>query len=76
VHQTRPLRIARSAVGSFEGNTTRGRVSRWLGTTWRAGSFVSVWVLFGRPTPTAAQIRKAQNELDHSVLAPWRIPVR
>jgi hypothetical protein len=76
VHQTRPLRIARSAVGSFEGNTTRGRVSRWLGTTWRAGTFVSVWVLFGRPTPTAAQIRKAQNELDHAVLAPWRIAVR
>jgi hypothetical protein len=76
VHQAHALRIARSAVGSFEGNTTGGRVSRWLGTTWRAGSFVSVWVLFGGPTPTAAQIRTAQNELDHMVLAPWHIAVR
>src|SRR4051812_31562215 len=58
VHETHALRIAQSAVGSFEGNTTHGRVSRWLGTTWRAGSFVTVWVLFGRRTPTAAQIRK------------------
>jgi hypothetical protein len=77
VHQVRPLRIARRSVtGSFEGNTTGGRVSRWTGATWRAGSYVSVWVLFGRPSPTAAQIRIAQAELAGAVFAPWRIGVR
>jgi hypothetical protein len=77
VHQVRPLRIARRSVtGSFEGNTTGGRVSRWTGATWRAGSYVSVWVLFGRPSPTAAQIRQAQSVLDRAVFAPWRIGVR
>ena len=74
VHRVHPLRIARGAVtASFEGNTTGGRVSLWMGATWRAASYVSVWVLFGRPTPTAAQIRTAQAELDHTVFAPWRI---
>jgi hypothetical protein len=71
------LRIARAAVSaSFEGNTTRGRMSRWTGTTWRAGSYVSVWVIFGRASPTVAQTRAAQAELDRTVLAPWRIGVR
>jgi hypothetical protein len=74
VHRTHPLRIApRAVTASFEGNTTNGRVSRWMGTTWRGGSFVSVWVLFGRPTPTAAQVRRAQSELDPAVFRPWRI---
>jgi hypothetical protein len=74
VREVHPLRITtRATTASFEGNTTRGRVSRWLGSTWRAGSSVSVWVLFGRPAPTASQIRNAQSELDRTVFAPWRI---
>lgn len=74
VHRVHPLRITRGAItASFEGNTTAGRVSRWTGATWRAGSDVSVWVIFGRPVPTAAQIRAAQTELDGAVFAPWRI---
>ena len=77
VRRVHPLRIARSATtAAFEGNTTRGRVSLWMGSTWRAGSYVGVWVLFGRPTPTASQVRKAQAELDGTVFAPWRIAVR
>jgi|GEM_PF-1879581 len=69
-----PLRItARTVTASFEGNTTAGRASRWTGATWRAGSYVSVWVIFGRSSPTAAQLRTAQAELDGAVFAPWRI---
>jgi hypothetical protein len=76
VRRVQPLRVVPSAVtASFEGNTTRGRVSRWTGTTWRGGSLVTVWVLFGRPTPTAAQIRRAQAVLDHAAFPPWRIGV-
>ena len=74
VHRVHPLRIAaRTTTASFEGNTTHGRVSSWVGSTWRAGSYVGVWVLFGRPVPTAAQRRAAQAELDHTIFAPWRI---
>jgi len=77
VHQVHPLRITRDATtASFEGNTTGGRVSRWTGATWRAGSYVSVWVLFGRTTPSAAQVRQAQSVLDRTVFVPWRIGVR
>jgi hypothetical protein len=77
MRQTHPLRITRAGTtASFEGNTTRGRVSRWTGSTWRAGSYVSVWVLFGRPAPAAAQVRRAQAELDGAVYAPWRIGTR
>ena len=75
VHQVHPLRITRQIVGSFEGNTSP-HVSRWAGTTWHGGSFVTVWVLFGRTTPTPAQIRRAQLELDRAVFAPWRIGMR
>jgi hypothetical protein len=74
VHHVHQLRITRRAVSaSFEGNTTHERVSRWVGTTWRARSLVTVWVLFGRPSPTAAEIRVAQLELDGAAFAPWRI---
>jgi hypothetical protein len=74
VHRVRPLRIAPGAVTtSFEGNTTRARVSRWTGSTWRAGSYVDVWVLFGKPTPTRAQLRRAQSELERAVFTSWRI---
>jgi hypothetical protein len=71
----RPLRIDRPQItASFEGNTTRGRVSLWEATTWRAGSFVSVWVLFGTAVPTAADMVRAQTELNAAVFAPWKIP--
>jgi hypothetical protein len=74
VQLTHPLRITRRTVtASFEGNRTAGRASRWTGATWRAGSYVSVWVIFGRSSPTAAQLRTAQAELDGAVFAPWRI---
>jgi hypothetical protein len=77
VRRAHPLRITRAAItASFEGNTTGGRVSRWTGATWRAGSYVSVWVLFGRPSPTAAQLRSAQGELDGALFAPWHIGAR
>jgi len=77
VHLPHPLRITPHAVtASFEGNTTGGRASRWNGATWRAGSYVSVWVIFGRSSPTAAQLRTAQAELDGAVFAPWRIGMR
>jgi hypothetical protein len=77
VHRVQPLRITRAGTtASFEGNTTGGRVSRWTGSTWRAGSYVSVWVLFGRPSPTAAELRSAQAELDGALFAPWRIGTR
>lgn len=77
VRQVHPLRItARATTASFEGNTTHGRVSRWTGATWRAGSYVGVWVLFGRARPTASQVRAAQAALDHTAFAPWHIGVR
>jgi hypothetical protein len=42
-----PLRILRSTIHSnFEGNPTHGRVSVWMGSTWRAGSWVSVYIYF------------------------------
>jgi hypothetical protein len=66
-HRTGPV------TTSFEGNTTRARVSRWTGSTWRAGSYVDVWVLFGKPTPTRAQLRRAQSELERAVFTSWRI---
>jgi hypothetical protein len=74
MHRRNPLVIRRSAiVASFEGNTTGGRVSLWQATTWRGGSFVSVWVMFGRPVPTAAEVRRAQGLVAATTFAPWRI---
>jgi hypothetical protein len=68
-----PLRIVRSAIRpNFEGNPTNGRVSQWLGTTWRAGSYVTVYVFFGTPRPSAALVARAQAELDGVRLAAWR----
>jgi hypothetical protein len=69
------LTIRRSHITSnFEGNTTRGRVSLWSGTSWRGGSYVSVWVVFGAPVPGVAEITRAQYQLDRAVFAPWHIP--
>jgi hypothetical protein len=70
----RPLRIRRSRVRtSFEGDTTHGRVSLWTGSTWRAGSYVSVDVFFGSPAPSPAVIAAAQQELDGARFARWSI---
>jgi len=69
-----PLRIIRSAIhADFEGNTTHGRVSLWLGSTWRAGSFVSVYVYFGSPEPAPAVVARAQAELDSARYGIWRL---
>ncbi|HEY6960262.1 MAG TPA: hypothetical protein VI408_00085 [Gaiellaceae bacterium] len=73
-HTRRPIAIRGGLVtASFEGNTTRGRVSLWQASTWRSGSFVTVWVLFGRPRPTAAQVRRAQRVLDATRYPVWRV---
>lgn len=58
---------------SFEGNTTRGRVSLWARTTWRNGSFVQVYVFFGSPRPSGAAIERAQLELDATRFPQWSI---
>jgi hypothetical protein len=58
---------------SFEGDTTHGRVSLWTGSTWRAGSYVSVDVFFGSPAPSPAVIAAAQQELDGARFARWSI---
>jgi hypothetical protein len=72
VHRVRPLRIQPNAIHpNFEGNTTGGRVSLWMASTWRAGSYVSVWVLFGSPRPSRAAVRRAQARLDGARFAPW-----
>jgi hypothetical protein len=74
MHERRPLRIVRSQIHSnFEGNTTHARVSLWSTSTWRAGSFVTVMVLFGRPVPTAADVVRAQRELDATRYPRWRL---
>jgi hypothetical protein len=67
------LRIVRGAIrGNFEGNPANGRVSQWLAATWRAGSFVTVYVFFGVPRPSAALVGRAQAELDGMRLPVWR----
>ena len=72
MHRRRPLRIVSAAItASFEGNTTNGRVSRWQASTWRAGSFVTVYVLFGSPVPAPATVARAQAELDGTTFDPW-----
>lgn len=72
--QRHPLRVtAARTTASFEGNTTRGRVSLWSGTTWRNGSFVSVYMFFGSPRPSGAAIERAQHELDATRFPQWSI---
>jgi hypothetical protein len=72
--QRHPLRIERSQIQSgFEGNPSHGRVSRWSGTTWRNGSFVTVYVFFGSPTPDATAVARAQRELDTTQFRSWSI---
>jgi hypothetical protein len=72
--QRQPLHIRSSQItAGFEGNTTHGRVSRWSRATWRNGSFVTVYVFFGSPRPTATSVARAQRELDATLFAPWTI---
>lgn len=74
IHERHPLRIVRAQIhANFEGNPTNGRVSMWGRATWRSGSFVSVYVYFGAPRPTAATVARAQRELDGTRYAPWSI---
>lgn len=72
IYTRRPLQIIRSQIHtSFEGNTTRGRVSQWLTATWRSGSYVSVYVYFGSPSPSAATVGRAQREPDGTRFTTW-----
>lgn len=74
VFERRPLRIVRSQIhAGFEGNTTHGRVSQWIASTWRNGSFVEVYVFFGSPVPTASTVARAQRELSGTRFATWTI---
>ena len=69
-----PLRIVRSQIhANFEGNTTHGRVSEWLTSTWRNGSLVGVYVFFGSPVPSASTVARAQRELRGTRFATWTI---
>ena len=69
-----PLRILRKEIhASFEGNPTHGRASLWGTSTWRNGSFVTVYVFFGSPNPAPPVIARAQRELDRTRFAPWSI---
>ncbi len=73
IYRTRPLRIVRAAVHSnFEGNAG-ARVSVWSASTWRAGSYVTVWVFFGTPAPPASNVARAQAELDRTSFPPWHL---
>ena len=72
--ERRPLRIARAHIhANFEGNTTHGRVSEWITSTWRNGSLVQVYAFFGSSFPTAATVARAQRELDATRFATWMI---
>lgn len=67
-----PLGIVRARIHSnFEGNPTNGRVSEWVASTWRAGSFVSVYVFFGSAIPSPPVVARAQAELGAMRLPTW-----
>ena len=72
--QRHPLRIVRTLIhAGFEGNPTHDRVSEWLASSWRAGSFVSVYVFFGSPTPLARDIARAERELAGTTFPTWSL---
>jgi hypothetical protein len=72
--QRHPLRIVRALIDAgFEGNPTHERVSEWLGASWRAGSFVSVYVFFGSPTPLARDVARAERELAGTTFPIWSL---
>ena len=73
VFRKRPLTIVRSAIhANFEGNAD-ARVSLWSASTWRAGSYVTAWVFFGAPVPSAADVARAQAELDGTRFPTWHV---
>jgi hypothetical protein len=73
IHRRRPLIIDRNAIfANFEGNSA-GRASRWSTSTWRAGSYVTAWVFFGAPQPSAADVARAQGVLDRTVFPLWHV---
>jgi hypothetical protein len=73
VYRKRALTIVRSAIhANFEGNAD-ARVSLWSTSTWRAGSYVTVWVFFGAPHPTVADVARAQAELDRTRFPTWHV---
>jgi hypothetical protein len=73
IHRRRTLRIVRADIhANFEGNAA-GRASVWSTSTWRAGSYVSLWVFFGSPRPSAPDVARAQREIDATRFRPWRI---
>jgi hypothetical protein len=72
--QRHPLRIVRTLIhAGFEGNPTHDRVSEWLAASWRAGSFVSVYVFFGSPTPAARDVARAERELAGTTFPTWSL---
>jgi hypothetical protein len=69
-----PLHISRAEIhANFEGNTSPDRVSLWNASTWRNGSYVTVWVFFGSPRPGLELIARAQKEIDRVKLPTWHI---
>jgi hypothetical protein len=42
-----------------------------MGSTWRAGSWVSVYIYFGSPKPSQAAVSRAQAELDTMRVSAW-----
>jgi hypothetical protein len=72
--QRHTLRIVRRLIhAGFEGNPTHDRVSEWLVASWRAGSFVSVYVFFGSPTPLARDVARAERELAATTFPTWSL---
>jgi len=72
--QRHPLRIVSTLIhAGFEGNPTHDRVSEWLASSWRAGSFVSVYVFFGSPTPLARDTARAERELAGTTFPTWSL---
>jgi len=70
----RPLRIVRTHIhANFEGNKSPDRISLWKASTWRNGSFVTVWVFFGSPRPGSTLIGRAQAEIDRVKLPVWHL---
>lgn len=73
IYRRRPLHVDRGAIRTnFEGNAGE-RVSLWSTSTWRRGSYVTVWVFFGRPVPTASEVARAQAELDGTSFPAWHL---
>jgi len=73
IYRKRPLKIVRSEIhANFEGNADT-RVSLWSTSTWRAGSYVTVWVFFGAPRPAVADMARAQAELDRTRFPAWQV---